>query len=67
MFTSADARRHFFNAGGTITFVSSLTSTASGENVAKTNDWSTMLSPMQVQYLLVTTILQLVILEQEVQ
>ena len=44
VFTSADARRHFFNAGGTITFVSSLTSTASGENVAKTNDWSTMLS-----------------------
>ena len=44
VFTSADARRHFFNAGGTITFVSSLVSTATGGNVAKTNDWSTMLS-----------------------
>lgn len=44
VFSSADARRHFFNAGGTITFVSSLSSTASGGNVAKTNDWATMLS-----------------------
>ena len=43
-FTSADARRHYFNAGGTITFVSSLSSSATGGNVAKTNDWSTMLS-----------------------
>jgi hypothetical protein len=44
VFTSADARRHFFNAGGTITFVTGLTSSATGGNVAKTNDWSTMLS-----------------------
>ena len=44
VFTSADARRHYFNAGGTITFVSSLSSTATGANVAKTNDWATMLS-----------------------
>lgn len=44
VFTSADARRHYFNAGGTITFVSGLVSTATGGNVAKTNDWSTMLS-----------------------
>ena len=44
VFSSADARRHYFNAGGTITFVSSLSSTASGGNVAKTNDWATMLS-----------------------
>ena len=43
-FTSANARRHFFNAGGTITFVSSLSSSASGGNVSKTNDWATMLS-----------------------
>jgi hypothetical protein len=43
-FTSADARRHYFNAGGTITFVSSLSSSATGGNVAKTNDWATMLS-----------------------
>lgn len=43
-FTSADTRRHFFNAGGTITFKVSLTSSASGGNVAKTNDWATMLS-----------------------
>ena len=44
VFTSADARRHFFNAGGTVTFVTSLASSATGGNVAKTNDWSTMLS-----------------------
>ena len=43
-FASADARRHFFNAGGEITFKVGLTSTATGGNVAKTNDWSTMLS-----------------------
>ena len=43
-FTSADTRRHFFNSGGQINFVSSLTSTATGGNVAKTNDWATMLS-----------------------
>lgn len=43
-FASADARRHFFNAGGIITFKVSLTSSASGGNVAKTNDWATMLS-----------------------
>ncbi len=44
VFTSADARRHYFNAGGTISFVSGLVSTASGQNVSKTNDWATMLS-----------------------
>ena len=44
VFTSANARRNYFNAGGTITFVSGLVSTATGGNVAKTNDWSTMLS-----------------------
>ena len=43
-FASADARRHFFNAGGKITFKVGLTSTATGGNVAKTNDWATMLS-----------------------
>ena len=44
VFTSADARRHYFNAGGTISFVSGLVSTATGQNVSKTNDWATMLS-----------------------
>ena len=39
VFTSANARRNYFNAGGTITFVSGLVSTATGGNVAKTNDW----------------------------
>lgn len=43
-FSNSNHRRHFFNAGGVITFASSLASTASGGNVAKTNDWSTMLS-----------------------
>ena len=43
-FTSANARRYFFNAGGRITFKVNLVSTASGGNVAKTNDWATMLS-----------------------
>jgi hypothetical protein len=41
---NSNARRGYFNSGGTITFVSSLSSSASGGNVAKTNDWSTMLS-----------------------
>lgn len=44
VFSSADARRHYFNAGGTISFVSSLSSTATGGNINKTNDWATMLS-----------------------
>lgn len=43
-FSNSNHRRHFFNSGGTITFVTSLASTATGGNVAKTNDWSTMLS-----------------------
>ena len=43
-FTSADTRRHFLMLVGRLTFVSSLTSTATGGNVAKTNDWATMLS-----------------------
>ena len=30
-FASANARRHFFNAGGSITFKVSLTSTATGD------------------------------------
>lgn len=44
VFSSANARRHFFNAGGQINFVSSLVSGASGGNINKTNDWATMLS-----------------------
>ena len=49
VFTSADARRHFFNAGGTITFVSSLTSTATGEMLLK-QMIGQLCFPMQVQY-----------------
>lgn len=43
-FTSSDARRHFFNSGGNITFIVTGTSSASGGNVSKTNNWVTMLS-----------------------
>jgi len=43
-FVSTDARRHFFNSGGTITFKANLTSSATGGNVDKTNNWVTMLS-----------------------
>lgn len=43
-FANFNARRHFFNAGGTITFKGTLTSTATGGNVNKTNDWVTMIS-----------------------
>ena len=43
-FASEDARRHFFNSGGSITFEVNLVSTASGGNINKTNDWATMLS-----------------------
>lgn len=43
-FASANARRHFFNAGGKIQFSFSLTSSATGGNVSKTNNWVTMLS-----------------------
>jgi len=43
-FGSANARRHFFNAGGKIQWNISLTSTATGGNVSKTNNWVTMFS-----------------------
>ena len=44
-FTSSDARRHFFNAGGSLTFISSLSGTpVSGDSVAKSQDWSSILS-----------------------
>ena len=43
-FSNSNHRRHFFNSGGSINFASSLASTATGGNVAKTSDWSTMLS-----------------------
>jgi hypothetical protein len=43
-FTSADARRHFFNAGGSITMISSLSGTpVSGDSVAKSQDWASIL------------------------
>ena len=41
-FTSADARRHFFNAGGKLLFTGDITN-GSG---AKYNDWNTLLSAM---------------------
>ena len=41
-FASADARRHFFNSGGSIKFEASL----SGQSGAKSNDWANMLSNM---------------------
>ena len=44
-FANADARRHFFNAGGTLTFISSLSSTpVSGDSVAKSQDWAAIFS-----------------------
>ena len=43
-FTSADARRHFFNAGGSLTFISSLSGTPTvGDSVAKSQDWASIL------------------------
>lgn len=41
-FATADARRHFFNAGGSIKFEAGLT----GQSGAKSNDWSSMLTNM---------------------
>ena len=41
-FTDADARRHFFNSGGAITFRATLT----GGSGQKTNDWRTILTNM---------------------
>ena len=44
-FTDSDTRRHFFNAGGSLTFISSLSGTpVSGDSVAKSQDWSSILS-----------------------
>ena len=43
-FTSADTRRHFFNSGGSLTFISSLSGTpTSGDSVAKSQDWASIL------------------------
>ena len=43
-FTNANARRHFFNAGGKLTFISSLSGTpVSGDSVAKSQDWAAIL------------------------
>mgnify|MGYP001185841016 FL=1 len=43
-FTDSDARRHFFNAGGSLTFISSLSGTpTSGDSVAKSQDWASIL------------------------
>lgn len=41
-FATADARRHFFNAGGSIKFEAGLT----GQSGAKSNDWASMLTNM---------------------
>ena len=44
-FSDADARRNYFNAGGSITMVSSLSGTpVSGDSVAKSQDWASILS-----------------------
>ena len=44
-FDSADHRRHFFNSGGSITFVSSLTNLPnSGSGVAKSANWAAILT-----------------------
>ena len=43
-FADSDARRHFFNAGGSLTFISSLSGTpTSGDSVAKSQDWASIL------------------------
>tara|TARA_B100000900_G_scaffold415266_1_gene444514 strand:- start:15 stop:923 length:909 start_codon:yes stop_codon:yes gene_type:complete len=43
-FADSDARRHFFNAGGSLTFISSLSNTpTSGDSVAKSQDWASIL------------------------
>ena len=43
-FTDSDARRHFFNAGGSLTFISSLSNTpTAGDSVAKSQDWASIL------------------------
>jgi|TARA_B100001094_G_scaffold85454_1_gene81879 hypothetical protein len=43
-FADSNARRHFFNAGGSLTFVSSLSGTpTSGDSVAKSQDWAAIL------------------------
>lgn len=44
-FDDADHRRHFFNSGGSLTIVSSLTNPpTSGDSVAKSQDWQNILS-----------------------
>jgi len=44
-FNDADHRRHFFNSGGSITIVSSISNPpVSGDSVAKTQDWQAILS-----------------------
>lgn len=44
-FTDADHRRHFFNSGGSLTVVSSLSNPpTSGDSVAKSQDWQNILS-----------------------
>ena len=43
-FTSSDARRHFFNSGSSLTFISSLSGTPTvGDSVAKSQDWASIL------------------------
>ena len=45
VFDSDDHRRHFFNSGGSLTFVSALTNPpTSGDSVAKSQDWQNILS-----------------------
>lgn len=43
-FTDSNARRHFFNAGGSLTMISSLSGTPTvGDSVAKSQDWASIL------------------------
>ena len=44
-FNNADHRRHFFNAGGSLTMISALSNTpVSGDSVAKSQDWANILA-----------------------
>lgn len=49
-FTDVHARRGFFNAGGRIIFDFELTSSASGDDVNKTQDWVDMLDALTSPY-----------------
>ena len=49
-FVDGNARRGFFNAGGRIIFDFELTSSATGDDVNKTNDWVNMLDSLTSPY-----------------